>query len=163
MSDGVSRRQFLGTAAATGAATTDAATCGSWIHDPVSSVNKACLDHAFANGVTIRRSVSLPVSLFGRSGHQGLAASYSNKTGAGLESFDDMINPPVPTGSRTDDRYCFAYSFDQFLYQSKENPKEGVGLFGPLGISEGNLNPLKWQAVGGVGGTASISSPLRSR
>lgn len=139
---------------------TDAATYGLWVYDPVSSVNKAGLDHAFSDGVTIRGSVSFPVSLFGRSGHQALAASYSNRSGRNLESLDDTIDPPVPSGSTKDDRYYAAYSFDQFLYQSKENPKEGVGLFGQLGISEGNPNPLKWQAFGGVGGTGLI--PHRS-
>jgi porin len=139
---------------------TDAATYGLWVYDPMSSVNKAGLDDAFANGVTIRGSVSFPVRLFGAGGHQALAASYSNKSGTDLESLDDTIDPPVPTGSKKDDRYYFAYSFDQFLYQSKENPKEGIGLFGQFGVSEGNPNPLKWQAFGGVGGTGLI--PHRS-
>jgi porin len=139
---------------------TNAATYGVWVYDPVSSVNKAGLDHAFSDGVTIRGSVGFPVSPFGRSGHQALAASYSNRSGKNLESLDDTIVPPVPSGSTKDDRYYAAYSFDQFLYQSRENPKEGVGLFGQFGISEGNPNPLKWQAFGGVGGTGLI--PRRS-
>ena len=142
-------------------ARTDAATYGLWVYDPNSSVNKAGLDHAFADGVTIRGSVSFPVSISGQSGHQGLAASYSNKPGTDLEDLDGILYPPVPSPGNKDDRYYFAYTIDQSIYQSKENPKEGLGLFGQFGISEGNPNPLRWMAFGGIGGTGLI--PRRSR
>lgn len=51
--------------------------------------------------------------------------------------------------------------FDQYLYQSPANPKEGVGLFGQFGISDGNPNRLYYLAFVGVGGTGLI--PGRSR
>ena len=34
--------------------------------------------------------------------------------------------------------------------------EEGVGLFGQFEVSEGNPNPLKWMAFGGIGGTGLI-------
>jgi hypothetical protein len=43
-------------------------------------------------------------------------------------SWHDIIDPPVPSGSTKDGRYHSAYSFDQSLDRSKENPEEGVGL-----------------------------------
>jgi porin len=141
---------------------TEAATYGLWVYDPNSSVNKAGLDHAFANGVTIRGSVSFPVSIGGLSGHQGFAVSYSNKEGTDLETLDDIPVPEPPAGTLTkDDRYYFAYTLDQYLHRSKEHPEEGVGLFGQFGISDGNPNVLFWQAFAGVGGTGLI--PTRSR
>jgi len=139
-------------------ARTEAATYGLWVYDPNSSVNKPGIEDAFANGVTIRGSVSFPVTIAGRSGHQGFAASYSNKEGTDLETLDDIPVPSPPPGTlgTKDDRYYFNYTFDRYLYQSKENPKEGVGLFGQFGISDGNPNVLYWMAFGGVGGTGLI-------
>ena len=58
------------------------------------------------------------------------------------------------------DRY-FAYTFDQYLYQSGRDPKEGFGLFGMFAISDGNPNRLYWQGHAGLGGTGLI--PGRSR
>jgi len=58
--------------------------------NPNSSVNKPALEGAFADGVTIRGSVSFPVSVSGASGHQALAASYSNRSGTDLESLDTL-------------------------------------------------------------------------
>jgi porin len=140
---------------------TKAATYGLWIYDPNSSLNKSGLDHPFADGFTIRGSVSFPVTVRGLTGHHGLAVSYSNKPGTDLESLDDIPIPPDSSRPKKDQRYYFAYTIDQFLYQSKANPKEGVGLFGQFEVSEGNPNPLKWMAFGGIGGTGLI--PHRSR
>jgi len=79
-----------------------------------------------------------------------------------MDSHDTLI-PPFPQGSLgiKNSRYYFAYLFDQYLYQSKQNPREGVGLFGQFGISDGNPNRLYWMAFMGVGGTGLI--PTRSR
>jgi len=141
---------------------TEAATFGLWVYDPNSVVNKSGLDKPFADGFTIRGNVNFPVTIAGRSGHQGFAASYSNKEGTDLETLDDILIPPWPkTVGVKSDRYYINYTFDQYLYQSKENPREGFGLFGQFGISEGNPNKLYWSAFGGVGGTGLI--PCRSR
>jgi porin len=136
---------------------TEPATYSLWVYDPNSSVNKPGVEEAFADGVTIRGSVSFPVTIAGLSGHQGFAASYSNKPGTDLETVDDINLPSFSSSvGLKSDRYYFAYTFDQYLYQSQENPKEGVGLFGQFGISEGNPNKLYWMAFGGVGGTGLI-------
>jgi porin len=138
---------------------TEAATYGVWVYDPNSSVNKSGLQDAFADGVTIRGSVSLPVTITGNTGHQGLAVSYSTKDGNDLSTLDgsNIPDPPPGTVGIKNSRYYFAYTFDQYLYRSKENPKEGVGLFGQFEISDGNPNKLYWMAFGGVGGTGLIS------
>ena len=137
---------------------TEAATYGLWVYDPNSSVNKSALEDAFADGVTIRGSVSFPVTIAGRTGHQGLAASTSTKDGTDLSTLDgsNIPDPPPGTVGIKNSRYYFAYTFDQYLYQSKENPKEGVGLFGQFEISDGNPNKLYWMVFGGVGGTGLI-------
>jgi porin len=141
---------------------TESATFALWVYDPVDVVNRLGLDELFASGVTVRGTVEFPVTIAGRSGHQGFVATFSNLPGTDLE-LDDILIPPFPPGTTgiKNQRHYFAYTFDQYLYQSKENPKEGFGLFGQFGISDGNPNRLYWLALVGVGGTGLI--PCRSR
>lgn len=132
-----------------------------WVYDPNSAVNKSGLEDPFADGITFRGSIDFPVTIAGRSGHQGFVALYSTENGTDLETLDDILFPPIPAGDTKNDRYYFAYLFDQYLYQSTENPREGIGLFGQFGISDGNPNRLYWLALGDVGGTGLITGRSR--
>jgi len=136
---------------------TEPATFGLWIYDPNDMTNKSGLEHPFADGITFRGTVEFPVSIAGSSGHQGFVALYSTKNGNDLGSLDGLIIPEWPNSVKTkNDRYYFAYTFDQYLYQSKRNPREGFGLFGQFGISDGNPNRLYWSGHVGIGGTGMI-------
>lgn len=142
---------------------TEPATFGLWVYDPTSVVNKTGFEEPFANGVTIRGSVDFPVTIGGLSGHQGFAALYSTEEGTDLNDIGDTFLPPWPPDSPDikNSNYYFAYSFDQYLYRVSENSKEGFGLFGQFGISDGNPSRLHWSALAGIGGTGLI--PGRSR
>jgi porin len=141
---------------------TEPATFGLWIYDPNDMANKTGFEDPFTDGVTFRGSVDFNVTIAGKSGHQGLVALYSTKDGNDLGSLDELLIPQWPGNVGTKDkRYYFAYTFDQYLYQSKANPQEGVGLFGQFGISDGNPNRLYCMAFMGVGGKGLI--PGRSR
>lgn len=142
---------------------TEPATFGLWVYDPDDVVNRTGIDRAFAHGVTVRGSVEFPVTIAGVRGHQGLVALYSTQPGTDLDDLKNFLVPPFPPGTPgiKNNRYYFAYTFDQYLYQSQANPKEGVGLFGQFGISDGNPNRLYWSGHVGVGGTGLI--PGRSR
>lgn len=141
---------------------TEPATFGLWVYDPNDVSNMTGFEHPFDDGITFRGSVEFPVAIAGRSGHQGFVALYSTKDGNDLASLDEIILPPWPDNLGTkNDRYYFAYTFDQYLYQSKRNPREGFGLFGQFGISDGNPNRLYWSGHVGLGGTGLI--PGRSR
>ena len=143
---------------------TEPATFGLWIYDPNSVINKTGFEEPFANGVTIRGSVDFPVTIGGLSGHQGFVALYSTEDGTDLEDIGDTFLPPFPPDSPDikDSAYYFAYTFDQYLYRASENSKEGFGLFGQFGISDGNPTRLYWSALVGIGGTGLII-PGRSR
>jgi porin len=142
---------------------TEPANFGLWIYDPSSVINKSGFEDPFANGVTVRGSVEFPVTIGGLSGHQGFVALYSNESNADLSDIGDNFLPPFPPNSPDikDNNYYFAYTFDQYLYQVSETSKEGFGLFGQFGISDGNPSRLYWSALMGVGGTGLI--PGRSR
>jgi porin len=139
---------------------TETATYGLWIYDPVDATNKSGFEDPF-NDVTFRGSIEFPVTIGGLSGHQGFVALYSTEKGNAPDTSDGILLPPFPPVDIKNDRYYFAYTFDQYLYQSKENPREGIGLFGQFGISDGNPNRLYWSAHVGLGGTGLI--PGRSR
>ena len=138
---------------------TETATFGLWIYDPIDATNKSGFEDPF-NDVTFRGTVEFPVTIGGLNGHQGFIALYSTERGNAPDISDGIFLPPISTGIKNT-RYYFAYTFDQYLYQSKENPKEGVGLFGQFGISDGNPNRLYWLGHIGLGGTGLI--PGRSR
>ncbi len=131
---------------------------GIWIYDPNSVVNKTGFEDPFGEGVTFRGSIEVGFKIAGLTGHQGLVGLYSTKNGTDLETLDDLYLPPTPPGTIgiKNDRYYFAYTFDQYFYQSKTNSSEGVGMFGQFGISDGNPNKLYWSVLAGVSGTGLI-------
>jgi porin len=137
---------------------TEPATFGLWVYDPASVVNKSGFEEPFANGVTIRGSVDFPVTIGGLSGRQGFVALYSTEKGIDLADIGDTFIPPFPPDfpDIKDGQYYFAYSFDQYLYRASENSKEGFGVFGQVGISDGNPNRLYLSAHLGIGGTGLI-------
>lgn len=144
---------------------TEAATYGLWIYDPNSVVNESGLQDSFEDGVTFRGSVELPVTIFGRGGHQGFVALYSTKDGSDLETLDDILLPSPPPGTLgiKNDRYYFAYTFDQYLYQSTDNPTEGVGVVGQVGVSDGNPNRLYSSVLVGIGGVGLVPGRPQDR
>jgi porin len=137
---------------------TEPVTVALWVYDPNSVVNQSGLAHPFADGVTFRLSTEVPVTIQGRSGRHGFVATYSTKDGTDLRSAGDALIPPQIESSAEikNARYYFAYSLSQYLYQSKTNPKEGFGIFGLVGVSDGNPNILDWEALVGLGGTGLI-------
>ncbi len=142
---------------------TEPANFGLWIYDPNSVINKSGFEDPFDNGVSIRGSVDFPVTIAGLSGHQGFVALYSTEANADLSDIGINALPPFPPGApdSKDRNYYFAYSFDQYLYQPSKDSKEGFGIFGQFGISDGNPSRLFWSALIGVGGTGLI--PGRSQ
>lgn len=99
------------------------------VYDPISAVNRSGLEEPFTDGVTFRASVEIPVTIAGRSGHQGFSAAYSTQDGIDLAGLGDIILPQ-PNGGTVDikdNRYHFAYSFDQYLYQSQRIQRRASG------------------------------------
>lgn len=137
---------------------TEAATYHLWVYDPVSVANKSVFDDPFGSGVNIRATVDFPVTLGGLPGHQGFTALYSTQDGTDLSSLDGILLPsPVPGAVQIkDSRYYVAWIFDQQLYRAPGSATEGFGLFGQLGVSDGNPNGLRWSLLAGIGGKGLI-------
>ncbi|MBN1488665.1 MAG: carbohydrate porin [Phycisphaerae bacterium] len=60
---------------------------------------------------------------------------------------------PDPTNSQN---WAFWYDFDQYLYQSPEDPTQGFGLFGGFGLTPGNWFPVSQSYTLGLGGKGLI-------
>ena len=150
---------------ALGAVFTDRATYRFWVFDPNSFANVLLSDGVFTQGVSLRGSVDFNVSLAGRSGHQGLTAFYSTRDGTDLSSLGDILLPtPDPGAVATkNSRWYVAYGFDQFLRQSPDSSGEGYGIFGNVGLSDGNPNGLRWSMYLGIGGTGLMRQGSRDR
>lgn len=128
------------------------------VYDPVGAVNRSGFEKPFPEGVTFSASVEKEVQLWGMLGSHSLKAAYSTRDGANLYDLDDLILPiPEHEIERLDDRYYFSYKFTQQLGDIAGTDK-GWGLFGQLGISDGNPNPVDFGALFGVGGHSFFKS-----
>ena len=136
---------------------TDAANYGLWIYDPQDVVNRSGLEDAFSEGFTLRANVDIPVNIGGLPGHQGFTALYSTFDGTNLED-PGLELPELPAGTPNtkSERYYFAYTFDQTLFQRGGKSKEGMGVFGQIGVSDGNPTRLYWSALAGISGRGMI-------
>ncbi|CAN5433756.1 hypothetical protein BH11PLA2_BH11PLA2_36780 [soil metagenome] len=116
----------------------------------------------FDNGVSVIGGVNLPTQFFGKKGHQGLTASYSNRPYTELQDLPYLLlsnltgllpNPAPQTGS-----WAVNYSFDQTVGSVCNDPARSWGLFGNAGITDGNPNPIRWSANAGLGGSVPFAS-----
>lgn len=139
---------------ALGSVFTEQATYRLWIFDPNSYTNVSVLDNAFSDGVSFRGNVDFNLTIGGRQGHQGLTAYYSTKDGTDLSGLGDILLPPLDPGTidSKDSRWYFSYSFDQALGQVPIGSDDSFGLFGNVGVSDGNPNGLRWSMYFGIGG-----------
>jgi porin len=159
------------------------------VYDPTDALNRTGFDNPFSQGVTGRGSIDLSSNPFGLPRTDSLMAAISDEKGTDFESLPDLSKfaspafkasvikafitkamfgqdaqtylPPELQSETTQKRgrWWVGYAFEQTLWQSQTDPSRSWGLFGQVGVSDGNPNSLKWSALGGVGGT----SPLPGR
>lgn len=127
--------------------------------NPVDTATTSGFDELFEEGVTLAAELRLPVELFCLPGHQLIGGSWSSRTFISLDQDPRVLLPApfrVPIAKETGS-WELHYNFDQYLHVDPCNPKRGWGVFGRLGISDGNPNPLRWFASAGLGGNSPIS------
>jgi porin len=128
------------------------------VYDPVSAVNRSGLEAPFSRGITFSAGIEKTVQIGGMPGSHALKASYSTQDGADLYDLGDIFFPTQDsTVDLGDNRYYFSYKFTQQLGKIP-NSQKGWGLFGQVGISDGNPNPVDFGAVLGIGGNSFFKS-----
>jgi porin len=107
------------------------------------------------NGAIFAGGGRLRTGFFGLTGHQSLAAAYSNKS---YTSLDQRLSFIIDNQAlaKHDDTWAVFYNFDHYIYQPKEGVDQGVGLFGRFGAGEGDPIPTKYFYSAGVGGKGLI-------
>jgi len=118
----------------------------------------------FDNGVVIYPTVSLPTTFFGMPGHQSLWGAYSTGryaivTPQSLTLLPEVLQgqlPPTALTTLVKGSWWVTYLFDQALWVDPNDKTRTWGLFGNFGISDGNPNPIKWDAIVGIAGTSPI-------
>jgi porin len=120
----------------------------------------------FNNGVTILAFGGLPSNFFGMPGVHVLFGTYSSgsyaETDGDAYSLIQLIiraQQGLPLVPKISGSWSIFYQGQQTLWQDPCDSKRSWGLFGSLGLSDGNPNPIRWSGTVGVGG----SSPIPGR
>lgn len=154
--------------------------------DPNGRPDDLSLDDVFEDGVTVAAEGRVTFKPFGLLGHQLVGMTWSNKERLSLEQdpsniarfllfqrFPRLQDPgpvlrrilerffpalllPVAPLERKSETWSVYYNFDQYLWQSQADPKQGIGIFFRFGLSDGNPNPVKYHYNVGVGGRGLI-------
>jgi porin len=122
------------------------------VRDPNDHATTADLDKLFANGVVLTSSIRVPVTPFGLSGTQVLGGNWSSRhyTSVDPSSWVEVPGQGLVAAEETGS-WAVYYNFDQYLWSSSANTNTWLGLFGMSGLSDGNPNPIRWNATIGLG------------
>ena len=124
------------------------------IYDPNDQANKSGLENPFDDGITGLLVLDVPVEIAGRKGTHGLKMAYSTMDGTDFESIDYSLPLQAQTFGSKDERHYIAYVFKQFIVQNPNIKDGGWGLFGQIGMSDGNPTALDNSIVIGIGGNS---------
>jgi porin len=115
------------------------------------------------NGVTILAQGGLPTNFFGLPGKQMFIGTYSSGRYADTDTdaFTLISNfvQGLPLLKRTTGSWSLVYAAEQTLWTDPSNKARSWGLFGNIGLSDGNPNPIRWSGIAGFAG----SSPIPGR
>jgi porin len=122
------------------------------VRDPDNHPTTGDLDKLFAHGAVLTGSIRAPISPFGLEGTQVLGGNWSSRHYTALDPSSWVTVPgqglvaPEESGS-----WAVYYNFDQYLWMSSANTNTWLGIFGMSGLSDGNPNPIRWNATIGLG------------
>jgi len=123
-------------------------------------------DTLFKDGTTLASEARLTIRPFGLTGHQLIGFAWSNKDFTSLSQDPRTIISSILLGTslkKESGSWAFMYNFDQYLYQETQDPSQGFGIFGRLGISDGKANPIHQFYSFGFGGKGLIPTRDQDR
>jgi porin len=112
-------------------------------------------DDLHSNQLSFVGEARVRTDFFGLTGHQLIGGAYSNKTFTSLNQ-DQRIFLETRTIAKEKGSWMVYYNFDQYLYEVKKGSGQGIGIFGRVGVSDGNPNPFRCFFSFGVGGKGII-------
>jgi porin len=110
------------------------------------------------NAIVVVGEGRVKTDFFGLTGHQLLGTTFSNKKFTSIDQRldQDVIENGVVRAEKGS--WNIYYNFDQYLYEPKKGVDRGIGLFGRLGVSDGNPDFMKFFGSFGVGGKGMFES-----
>jgi porin len=126
--------------------------------DPNGQPDEWDLGDTFEDGAVLAAEMRLEVNPFGLKGHQVFGGTYSTKEYTALTDYGRLLPlPPVnPALLKKDESWSFYYNFDQYVYTEKNDPRQGIGLFGRYGIDDKKTHLVKQFFSIGIGGRGII-------
>jgi len=113
-------------------------------------------DTLFEGGTTYAAEGRYTTHFFNLTGHQLLGGVYSDTLYTSLDNrLANLIIPGLPIQTHSGS-YAVYYNFDQYVYQPDPKADKGWGVFGRIGGSDGQANPMHWTFSGGIGGKGVI-------
>jgi porin len=115
----------------------------------------------FARGVVLIPDLTIRADFLGRPGKFNFGGTWSS---ARYRSFDPAAYLSIPPALILDDRFApketgswsLYANFYQAIWVDEDNEARNWGVFGQFGISDGNPNPIRFVANGGIGGRSMI-------
>ncbi len=122
------------------------------VRDPDNHPITSDLDKLFANGAVLTGSIRAPVTPFGLEGTQVLGGNWSSRhyTAVDPSSWVNVPGQGLVAGEESGS-WAVYYNFDQYLWINSANTNTWLGMFGMSGLSDGNPNPIRWNATIGLG------------
>ncbi len=128
--------------------------------DSEGTATRSGFDTVFKRGTSVAQNLEFSIKLFGLPGHQRIGWTWSDKRRIRFEQnprvIDAFLSGSTSALERKGSDWSVHYDFDQYLYMLPGKPDQGVGLFGRIGLSDGEVNPIQQFYSIGLGGKGMI-------
>ena len=134
---------------------------------PGGTANSAGFSTLFDEGVVLDAELRVGIKPFGLPGHQLIGGIWSSQTFTSLAQdprtsipVGSIIRGEIPLSnalsevqiSDTSGSWAVYYNFDQFVYTTKADGSQGIGIFGRIGFGDRNTNILEQFYSFGIAG-----------
>ena len=138
---------------------------------PGGTANSAGFDELFEKGVALTAELRVGVKPFGLPGHQLIGGTWNSQTYTSLTQdprdsipVGSLLSGEIPLGNALSEvqirsqsgSWAVYYNFDQFVYTTKADGSQGIGIFGRIGFGDRNTNILEQFYSFGVGGVGML-------
>jgi porin len=130
--------------------------------------NTAGFDELYNDGVVLAGELRVGIKPFRLPGHQLIGGTWSSKTFTTLEQDPRvaLTRLGLPDGvpiRQQSGSWSVYYNFDQFLYTTKADGSQGIGIFGRIGFADSDTNPIEQLYSFGIGGQGMLPGRDRDR
>jgi porin len=121
--------------------------------DPDDRTNYYVPGDLFSTGINLSVAATWNGDIAGRASSIGVTSTVSTARGLNLEN---ILLPPGLETSTTQGSYNIAIAASHLIVESTQTKGKGLGLYLKAATADGNPNPIRGSAVGGIGGEALI-------